>query len=199
MSGPLLPREVLEKTLSTYGVAGASIAVLSPTGDGDARVRTQVCGLACRESSTPMFDSTWLEIASLSKPLAAVYALQYFEARGISFDTGVNSLLADAGSPFRLKPAEGCPQEWADAVTLKHLVDHTGPQMHYVNGIPRECLESFPSAACRTFACGHLHIHSGRVRSGRERSGCAHLGSVHSGRTRSRRAHRPPTWSARRP
>ena len=57
-------------------------------------------------------------------------------------DSAVNPLLAAAGSPFRLKSAAGCPAEWADAVTLTQLLDHTGLGMHYVNGVPRS--EPFP-------------------------------------------------------
>ena len=133
----------VDDALRKFGVTGASFAVLKPTGDGDSVVCTQVAGVASRETSTPVFDSTWFEIASLSKPIAAVFAYQYFSDRGISFDTSVNALLAEADSPYRLVSAEGCPREWADEVTLTHLMDHTGPQMHYVNGIPRS--QEFPS------------------------------------------------------
>lgn len=143
-NGLLLAPNVIADALSSFGVAGASVAVLQPTGDGDAAVRTQVGGLASRETATPVFDSTWFEIASLSKPFAAVFAYQYFAQRGVSFDASVNALLAEAGSPYRLVAAEGCPAVWADEVTLTHLVDHTGPQMHYVNGIPRS--HDFPPA-----------------------------------------------------
>jgi sugar/nucleoside kinase (ribokinase family)/CubicO group peptidase (beta-lactamase class C family) len=139
----LVHPSLVDDALRKFGVTGASFAVLKPTGDGDSVVCTQVAGLASRETSTPVFDSTWFEIASLSKPIAAVFAYQYFSDRGISFDTSVNALLAEAGSPYRLVSAEGCPREWADEVTLTHLMDHTGPQMHYVNGIPRS--QEFPS------------------------------------------------------
>ena len=57
-------------------------------------------------------------------------------------DSAVNPLLAAAGSPFTLRSAAGCPPEWADAVTLTQLLDHTGLGMHYVNGVPRD--EPFP-------------------------------------------------------
>ena len=147
-NGLLLAPNVIADALSSFGVAGASVAVLQPTGDGDAAVRTQVGGLASRETATPVFDSTWFEIASLSKPFAAVFAYQYFAQRGVSFDASVNALLAEAGSPYRLVAAEGCPAVWADEVTLTHLVDHTGPQMHYVNGIPRSEGELIERSRC---------------------------------------------------
>ena len=72
----------------------------------------------------------------------AAFALRYFSAAGIVMDSAVNPLLAAAGSPFQLKSAAGCPAEWADAVTLTQLLDHTGLGMHYVNGVPRS--EPFP-------------------------------------------------------
>jgi len=43
---------------------------------------------------------------------------------------------------YRLRAAPGCPEEWPERVQLKHLVDHTGLGMHYVNGVPRN--QAFP-------------------------------------------------------
>ena len=83
-----------------------------------------------------MFDSTWLQIASLSKTLGTAFAIEYFTARGIPMDSPVNSLLRDAGATFQLTPAPGNPTEWADQVTLAQLTNHTGLGMHYVNGVP---------------------------------------------------------------
>ena len=108
---PLLPTEVVDSLLKTYGVAGASIAVI-----GRGTVCTQVAGLADREHNIPMYDGTHLEIASLSKPLAAAFAVDYFAARSITMDTLVNPLLADCGSTFRLRSQAGQPVEWADEV-----------------------------------------------------------------------------------
>eukprot|EP00931_Biecheleriopsis_adriatica_P089476 TRINITY_DN63597_c0_g1_i1.p1 TRINITY_DN63597_c0_g1~~TRINITY_DN63597_c0_g1_i1.p1 ORF type:complete len:437 (+),score=63.18 TRINITY_DN63597_c0_g1_i1:87-1397(+) len=130
----LLPPAVLDELLETYGVAGVSVAVLKPGGDGT--IETQVAGLSCRNPELPMFDSTWLEIASLSKTFAAAFMLEYFKTRGISEDTPVNPLLREAGSTFELKVVEGQPPEWAEQVTLAQLVNHTGLGMHYVNGVP---------------------------------------------------------------
>jgi CubicO group peptidase (beta-lactamase class C family) len=136
-ASPLLPSSVVDNLLSTYGVAGVSVAVLQPM-KGDSVVRTLVGGVADKSSApqTPVFDSTWFQIASLSKPIAAAFAHKYFAAAGIPMDAKVNPLLAEAGTDFRLKSAAGCPAEWADEVTLTHLVDHTGLGMHYVNGVP---------------------------------------------------------------
>lgn len=143
MSAPLLPCETLEALLDKFGVAGVSLAVLSPSSAGTT-IRTQTAGVADKEARTPLFDSTWLEIASLSKTIAAAFACDYFESRGIPMrTTPVNPLLREAGSTFQLKAAAGEPAEWADKVMLAHLLDHTGLGMHYVNGVPRS--HAFPS------------------------------------------------------
>jgi hypothetical protein len=108
----LLPPDELDGLLAKYGVAGVSIAVLRPDGAGDASVSTQVAGLADREKAIEVFDSTFLQICSLSKPIAAVYAHQYFAQAGTPFDTSVNELLAQSGSPYRFRPADACPASW---------------------------------------------------------------------------------------
>ena len=54
-------------------------------------VVTQAAGVATKRSapggvdsgsSVPMFDSTWLEIASLSKTIGTALAIEYFASRG---------------------------------------------------------------------------------------------------------------------
>ena len=134
---PLLPIETVDALLAKYGVAGASVAVI-----GEGGVRTQVGGLADKARGVPMYDGTHLEIASLSKPLAAAFAVDYFDALGLTMDAPVNPLLAECGSPFRLRSAAGQPASWAEEVTLTHLLNHTGVGMHYVNGVPLD--EPFP-------------------------------------------------------
>lgn len=50
--------------------------------------------------------------------------MEYFRKRNILLSTSVASLLRRLGSPFSLESAEGKPKEWADAVTLEHLMSH---------------------------------------------------------------------------
>jgi CubicO group peptidase (beta-lactamase class C family) len=130
-SDALLDGSSLEALLKQYGVAGVSFAVI----DGEA-VRAQPAGLADRSTGAAMTTSTALEIASLSKPLAAAFALEYFKARSIPMDSKVNPLLREAGCSFQVQSGEGCPPEWAEEITLAHLVNHHGLGMHYVNGVP---------------------------------------------------------------
>ncbi|EGB02305.1 hypothetical protein AURANDRAFT_69003 [Aureococcus anophagefferens] len=135
----------VEALLGTYGVAGVSAAVLAPDGSGGAVVRPVVGGLASRARREPVAPGTLFQIASLSKPVATAFAIDFFEARGACFETAtVNGLLAACGSPFRLRSAAGAPRAWAEAVTLAQLVDHSALGMHYVPGVPRSA--PFPDA-----------------------------------------------------
>lgn len=72
-------------------------------------------------------ENTWFELASLSKPIAAAFALEYFQKNKISLETPVNDLLKKAGSKFRVK---------SDDAQVVHLLNHTALGMHYVKGAP---------------------------------------------------------------
>jgi len=74
-------------------------------------------------------DGLWYELASLSKPLAAAFSIEYFRAKNISLDTPVNLLLKEYGSGYRIENPE-----WGDKVLLRHLMSHCALNMHYVNG-----------------------------------------------------------------
>ena len=91
----VLPQEKLAEACRRYGVPGVSVAVLQPRGgrSGAGTVHTQVAGLASKQPSSPVYDSTWFEIASLSKPIAAAFALEYFGKAGIPSSAKVNPLL----------------------------------------------------------------------------------------------------------
>eukprot|EP00947_MAST-08B_sp_MAST-8B-sp1_P003169 g3169.t1 len=124
--------------LAKYDVSGSSVALLGdPRASSPGTVVTTVAaGVSDHLSRQPLTEETWLEHCSLSKTVGTAFALEYFwVGRGVSPDTPVNVLLAEAGSPFRLRAAPGKPAEWAGQVTLRHLCDHTGLGMHYVNGI----------------------------------------------------------------
>jgi len=116
----MLERDDLHSLLDKHGVSGVSIAVLCPDGSGDASVSTQCAGIA-DPNATPLFDSTLLQIASLSKPIASTFAAGYFADAGVSLDTPVADALAAANSPLRLRAAKGMPAEWAETVTLRQV------------------------------------------------------------------------------
>lgn len=130
--------------MKSHGTKGMTIAVLGGGGrDAGFNVSADVgLGLALAgaepSQTAPMTPETWVEVASLSKTIAAAFLLEWCARNGMSADTPANEALAKASSSFRIEAAEGCPKEWADQVLLRHLVDHTGLGMHYVKGIPRE-------------------------------------------------------------
>jgi allantoicase/malate synthase len=74
--------------------------------------------------------TTWFELASLSKTVAACFSIEYFKSKNISLDTPVNELLGRTTSGFRLTGSH------SDKVTLTHLMNHTALNLHYVNGVP---------------------------------------------------------------
>ena len=129
---PILTKEEVEKLLSDIGVPGVSISIINRNGS----IEDVAAGLARISTKEKMRPNTYLEIASLSKTFASVFAIGYFQEKGITLDYRVNSLLAACGSSFRLRSAPGKPSEWGDRVRLRHLLNHTGLGMHYVNGVP---------------------------------------------------------------
>jgi CubicO group peptidase (beta-lactamase class C family) len=145
LSSELVPAGKLEELLQRYKVPAVSIAVIRPgsqtrrygsASNETSHVVTQVAGLACVETKTPVYDSTWFEIASLSKTIAAAFMIEYFKTKGKDVHTLVNPLFRELGADFQLRSASGLPKEWAEEVTLGQLVNHTGVGMHYVNGVP---------------------------------------------------------------
>ena len=95
--------------------------------------------------------SLW-QIASMSKTFGAALVLEYFINGGsrvlpnvhtpqdgsapVSLKTSVNALLRAAGSEVVLVLGPESNAQDPDAVTLTHLVDHTGLDMPYVFGLP---------------------------------------------------------------
>lgn len=84
-----------------------------------------------------------VQIASLSKPIGSAYAMEYFARHKIPLNTSAAAMLRRLGSSFVLESAPGCPPEWAEEVTLEHLMCHcSGIGQHYVHsfappGVPQ--------------------------------------------------------------
>lgn len=87
--------------------------------------------------------ATWFQLASLSKPLAAAFALDYFTKKNISLETSVNELFRRAKAKFQLQ--SNINSLWPNQVLLKHLLNHTALDRHYVSGVPLN--ETLPPAA----------------------------------------------------
>lgn len=79
------------------------------------------------------------QLASLSKSLATAFAIEYFKKKNIPLETSVSKILADYGSQLKLEPSA-----WAEQLVIKHLLNHSAINMHYVNGFNLK--NSMPSA-----------------------------------------------------
>ncbi len=106
--------EKLSGAYKKHGVKAAQISIITPEG--------------IQELSYGTSKEVWFELASLSKTLGSAFAIEYFTKRGIPLTTTVNTLLAQAGSDFKIKDG--------DAVTIAHLMSHAALNLHYVNGVP---------------------------------------------------------------
>lgn len=102
-----------QQGLEKHKIKGAMIAIATP------EIQT-----VCLGDSTP---HTWFELASLSKTIASAFAIEYFTKNNISIETPVNVVLKKTKSSFRLKD---------DNVQIKHLMNHSALNMHYVKGYP---------------------------------------------------------------
>ncbi|MFT5318489.1 MAG: malate synthase, partial [Chlamydiales bacterium] len=129
--------KIIEDLLGKYEVAGVNVSLLRKGSEGLCELSGDFsAGLSNKENMTAMKAGTILQMASLSKTIAAAFAMEYFRKKEISLDTPVNDLLLASGSPFQIQSAVNCPNEWAAEVSLKHLLNHSAMGMHYVDGYP---------------------------------------------------------------
>ena len=119
----------ISKLLTAHKVSGVQIALSNPKG-----VQCISLGEAVRGGAT-VSASTAFQLASLSKSIAAIFAIDFFAQKDLPLDESVNKLLAEAKSPFRIKSA-GDP-EWADQVQVRHLISHGALNLHYVKGFAK--------------------------------------------------------------
>jgi len=125
----------LGKLLEKHKVAGVQVSVLLPGGEA-----ADICvGAANKAANEPVEPGTIFEVASLSKTVAAAFALEFFAAKGIPMTTPVNTVLEKhCKTDFRIRSAPDCDPSWAQELQLVHLIDHSGLGQHYVNGVSRK-------------------------------------------------------------
>ncbi len=127
----------IERIRMRHGVPGAQIALRRPSRMHASGIEALASG-SIDSKGTPTSHSDLFEIASLSKTLASVFALETFQSKGVPLDTPVQTLLRRISSPFQLKSLDPQHPEWADQVTLLHLMKHHALNMHYLNGFSLE-------------------------------------------------------------
>lgn len=99
------------------GAVGMAVGVI----DGDRIVYLEGYGYADREAKTPVTTRTMFRWASVSKPLAAIAALQLAEQGRLDLDADVRGYVPEF-------PDKGVP------VTTRELLCHQGGIVHYDNG-----------------------------------------------------------------
>lgn len=115
----------LEALRAKYQVRGAQIVLTTKNS-------IQNLSIGRRDQKNLVDDSTYFELASLSKSITAIFAMEFFRNNRISLNSKVNTLFDKTDSTFRLSsPAN---PEWANRVEIQHLLNHTALNMHYVCG-----------------------------------------------------------------
>ena len=115
-------------------VAGLSVTSLG--GDPCGVDQTYSWGFSDTKEGTPVTPLTRFQMASMSKVVGTAFAIQFFRGKQIPLSASVNELLLEYKGAFRLKSAAGCEPEWAEEVSINHLLDHTGLSVNYVSGHP---------------------------------------------------------------
>ncbi|MDE2711526.1 MAG: serine hydrolase [Acidobacteriota bacterium] len=111
--GEPTPRTALADRMAALGVPGVSVAVLL---DGEV-AWARGYGFADLESERPVTASTLFQAASISKPVAALAALQLVEEGRVALDADVNRYLMSWRVPANAFTAEA-------PVTLRGLLTH---------------------------------------------------------------------------
>lgn len=121
--------ERMEAARKRHGICGASICILEPHGGNQSLV------LGDRGDGQAVTPTTRFQIASLSKSVATCMAMEHFQKTGAPLSSKVNHLLSQTSSQFRIRSLQDGKPEWADQVTVEHLMRHQAMNMHYVQGV----------------------------------------------------------------
>lgn len=108
---------VVAATMTASGAPGIAVAVAR----GDRVLLARGFGFADLENSVPVTAATVFRLASISKPIAAVLALQLHEQGRLALDADVRTLVPEF-------PAKAWP------VTTRQLLGHLGGVRHYRRG-----------------------------------------------------------------
>lgn len=124
-------RKKIEGLAVRYSVPGASIAI-------SLEGKTQFLGVGKSHLNGPeVSESTYFELASLSKPIASAFAIEYFRKKNIPLSTSVNMLLNQFRSKFNISNSVNPGAGWQNEVTIEHLLSHSALNMHYVKGFKK--------------------------------------------------------------
>ncbi len=118
MNGPEI-QTILDRAFAAGDVAGVAAAVVGPEG-----VKFQaVSGTTAAGGTTPVTERTMFWVASMTKPVASVAAMQLVEQGKLSLDAPIGELLPALANPQILENGKLRPA--ARKITLRHLLTHT--------------------------------------------------------------------------
>ncbi len=110
---------VLDRAVAAGDVAGAAAAVIGPEG-----VRFQaLAGTTAAGGSTLVDEHSVFWIASMTKPVTSVAAMQLVEQGKLTLDAPIGELLPALANPQILEDGKLRPA--AKKITLRHLLTHT--------------------------------------------------------------------------
>jgi malate synthase len=122
----------INSLLEKHNIIGATVSVVENNQD----IQTLNFGYA-KKNIKEVDSNTYFQIASLSKSVATAFSIEYFKEKDIDLNTSVNQLLEKLGVEFRLKKSSSTQDDSfsAEDVKIKHLMNHSGLNLHYVNGV----------------------------------------------------------------
>ena len=133
----------LESLRRSHGVTGVQLSISTDSLGS----RQDLClGKAWASEDAPaVTPETRFELASLSKTLASVFALEYFKSKALPLDSAVNAVLKKTRSSFQIPSLDISHPSWGDQVRILNLMKHNALNMHYVKGFSP--LKPMPKAA----------------------------------------------------
>lgn len=151
---------------SKHHVPGAQIGVISLASDENVDARVLATGVTSQATGVDVTDETLFQYGSISKVWTATLIMQLIDEDKLSLDTRVVEVLPE----FRLSTAE-----YADQVTVRHLLTHTSGiegDLATDTGDGDDCIERYvaglSSSVSITAPGGHLsYCNSGFVVAGR--------------------------------
>jgi len=133
-------RDYLAAAVKRDEIAGAVALVVK---DGKV-IHVSVVGDADREAKRPMARDTLFRIASMTKPITTVAAMQLIEDGKLSLDDPLSKYIP-AFNEMTVFVKDGPPKKAEKPILVRHLLTHTSG-IGYRMGVPKEHAELFARA-----------------------------------------------------
>ncbi|MDE2435976.1 MAG: beta-lactamase family protein [Sphingomonadales bacterium] len=121
----MIDDSALKAAIGAANIPGASVALI----DRDGTTYSRAFGHADIAAETPMREDTVVQIASMTKAITSIAAMQLVEAGRLSLDAPIGDVLPELAAPEVLTgfADDGTPQSRPATrpITLRHLLTHT--------------------------------------------------------------------------